>query len=369
MTPEYQHRSNSSWQVRMIQVFAVVLLIIVSFVGLTSVARRIASGISNESTATVAIEGGNEVVVVIPQGAPASVIASELVDAGVIANAGGFESAIQERGVADQLKAGNYVLVTGTEYDVLIDSLVAGPAPTDVYLVRIAEGLSIDEVLVSLSEQTGFAVADFEQVLTNGDVDSPYLPEEGPNGPNDLAKWEGLLAPDTYEFHTDAEPAAIAGRMADTLAQRVSDTDWSFVRAMGLEAYDGLIIASLIEKEAKLDDERPTIASVIVNRLESGIALQIDATIIYALGENRGEVTLADLEVDSPYNTYLYTGLPPTPIGGVRPTSLAAAAEPEETEFYYYVLVDSDGTHGFSETLEEHNRKKEEAKEAGVLTP
>ena len=369
MTPDYQQPRSPSWQVRMIQWFAVGLLIIVSFVGLTSVARRLASGISNESTATVAIEGGNEVPVEIPPGSPASVIAAELVDAGVIVNAGDFETAIRERGVADQLKAGSYVLVTGADYDALIDALVAGPTPTDVYLVRVVEGLTIEEVLISLSEQTGYAIADFERTLTNGDVDSPYLPDEGPNGPNDLAKWEGLLAPDTYEFRDDATPADIVGRMADTLAQRVSDTDWSALRALGLEAYDGLIIASLIEKEAKLDDERPTIASVIVNRLESGIALQIDATIIYALGVNRGEVTLADLEVDSPYNTYLYTGLPPTPIGGVRTASLAAAAEPEETDFYYYVLVDSDGTHGFSETLEEHNRKKEEAKEAGVLTP
>ncbi len=76
-----------------------------------------------------------------------------------------------------------------------------------------------------------------------------------------------------------------------------------------------------------------------------------------------------DLEVDSPYNTYRYPGLPPTPIGGVRLASIEAAAEPEETSYYYYVLIDSDGTHGFSETLEEHNRKKQEAKDAGVLTP
>ena len=108
---------------------------------------------------------------------------------------------------------------------------------------------------------------------------------------------------------------------------------------------------------------------MITNRLEDGIALQIDATIIYALGVNPGEVTIADLEIESPYNTYLYPGLPPTPIGGVRVASLEAAASPAETEYYYYVLIDSDGTHGFSETLEEHNAKKEAAKEAGVLTP
>jgi UPF0755 protein len=138
---------------------------------------------------------------------------------------------------------------------------------------------------------------------------------------------------------------------------------------LGLDPYDGLIIASLIEREAKLDEERPVIASVITNRLEAGMALQVDATIIYALGVNPGEVTTADLEVDSPYNTYLNPGLPPTPIGGVRVASIEAAAAPAETEYFYYVLVNSDGTHGFSRTLEEHNEKKEQAKEAGVLTP
>jgi UPF0755 protein len=217
--------------------------------------------------------------------------------------------------------------------------------------------------------QTPYSRIQLAETLTNGSVESPYLPTDVPEGHDDLVRWEGLLAPDTYEFRTNALPDEIIGKMVDTLAQRVSGTDWSMLEDMGLDAYDGLIIASMIEGEAKLDEERATIASVIVNRLDSGVALQIDATIIYALGDNPGEVTLADLEVDSPYNTYLYPGLPPTPIGGVRTASIAAAAQPEDTEYYYYVLIDTDGTHGFSETLEEHNLKKEEAKEAGVLTP
>lgn len=369
MTPDYQQPQDTSWQVRIIQVFVVAITVLLAFVGITSVARRVASGISNESAATVAVEAGVEVPVEIAPGSPASVIAANLVDAGVISDAGDFEAAIRQRGVADQLKAGAYVMMTGSEYDALIDSLVAGPEPSDVYLVRVIEGLSIADALDSIAEQTPYTEAQLAAALTGGDVESPYLPKEAPEGSDPLVKWEGLLAPDTYEFRTEATPAQILGKMADTLAQRISGTDWSFIEAMGLDAYDGLIIASLIEKEAKLEEERATIASVIVNRLESGIALQIDATIIYALGVNPGEVTLADLEVDSPYNTYLYTDLPPTPIAGVRSTSIAAAAAPEDTDYFYYVLVDNDGTHGFSETLEEHNLKKAEAKDAGVLTP
>jgi UPF0755 protein len=235
--------------------------------------------------------------------------------------------------------------------------------------VTVVEGLTIDAVLESLAEQTPYNAGQLAAPLLNGTVDSPYLPEEAPDGSNDLVRWEGLLAPDTYEFQTDTTPAEILKLMADTLAQRVSRQDWSVLVELGLDPYDGLIIASLIEREAKLDEERPVIASVITNRLEAGMALQVDATIIYALGVNPGEVTTADLEVDSPYNTYLNPGLPPTPIGGVRVASIEAAAAPAETEYFYYVLVNSDGTHGFSRTLEEHNEKKEQAKEAGVLTP
>ncbi len=108
-------------------------------------------------------------------------------------------------------------------------------------------------------------------------------------------------------------------------------------------------------------------ASAIYNRLEIGQRLQIDATVIYALGETPDRVLFEDLEIDSPYNTYLVSGLPPTPIAGVRTASLDAAAAPADTGFYYWVLVAGDGSLGFSETLEEHNAKIAQAREDGVL--
>ena len=166
---------------------------------------------------------------------------------------------------------------------------------------------------------------------------------------------------------SEATPDVILQRLADTLAARIASQDWGALADLGLTPYDGLVIASLIEKEAKLDDERPVISSVIYNRLVTNQRLQIDATIIYALGKNPGQLLLSDLEVDSPYNTYLNDGLPPTPISGVRVLSLEAASIPDQTEFFFYVLVDLDGTHGFSATQEEHNAKKEEARANGVI--
>jgi len=367
MTPEYPR--NTSWQLKIIQVFVVLIVIVLGFFMITKLAASLASGISNESTAVVTIQEGLEVEFTVASGSTAAQIAVDLADAGVISDAGRFESAVRSAGAGNQLKAGDYLLTSGTDYEDLVAIIVQGPEQVEVRDVTVIEGLTIGEILESLSEQTGYTITQLAAPLLNGSVDSPYLPEEAPEGMDELVKWEGLLAPDTYEFRIDASPADILGRMADTLASRVDRMNWSTLEGLELDPYDGLIIASLIEKEAKLDEERPTIASVIVNRLEMGIALQIDATIIYALGENRGEVLREDLEVESPYNTYLYPGLPPTPIGGVRVASIEAAAAPEDTDYFYYVLIDRDGTHGFSETLEEHNRKKEEAKDAGVLTP
>ena len=369
MTPEYQPPRDTSWQVRLIQLFVVAIVILLSFVLVTSIARSLASGISNESTGTVPIEEGLEIDVDVAAGSSAGAIAASLVEEGVIGDAAEFEAAVLSQGVADQLKAGEYVLVAGTDTDELIAILVEGPEPADLYRVTVIEGLGIEEILESLSVQTGYTLTQLEAPLTNGTVDSPYLPKEAPEGYDEIVRWEGLLAPDTYEFRRGAGPGEILGVMVDTLATRVSSMDWSALEAMGLDEYDGLIIASLIENEVKLDEERPVVSSVIVNRLEEGQALQIDATIIYALGVNPGEVTTADLRVDSPYNTYLHPDLPPTPIGGVRLASIDAAANPADTDFFYYVLISEDGTHGFSETLEEHNQKKAEAKEAGVLTP
>jgi UPF0755 protein len=122
------------------------------------------------------------------------------------------------------------------------------------------------------------------------------------------------------------------------------------------DLYELLILASLIERETRVDDERPLVAGVISNRLAQGLRLQIDATVVYALGGGpRDIVTLEDLEVDSPYNTYRVDGLPPTPISGVGTAAFQAAFAPADTPFLFYVLDPAcDGTHVFAETLEEH---------------
>jgi len=313
------------------------------------------------------VAAGAPVEFTVPAGATARAIGNLLEDAGLLADGGSFERFVTVGGVADELKAGDYSLVGGMGVEAIADLIVAGPPAVDVYRLTVIEGLRIEEMLESLADQSDHGVDDFTAPLLDGTVTSPFLPDELPEGTPPLTAWEGLLFPATYEFVIDATPAQIVQRLNEEMIARMRAVDWSELEAKGYTPYQGLIIASMIEKEAKLDEDRPLISSVIDNRLDIGMALQIDATVIYALGENPGRVLFEHLEIDSPWNTYRYPGLPPTPIGGVRAASLDAAAHPEQTDFLYYVLIDLEGRHGFSTSLEEHHAKVAQARADGVL--
>jgi len=226
----------------------------------------------------------------------------------------------------------------------------------------VIEGLRVEEILVSLAEDTGYEFADFEAALVGGAVSTSLteLPEDA-----SLADWEGLLFPDTYEFTKSVAPEAILQRMASTMEQRVNSVDWTAWEDLGYTTYQGIILASLIETEVLLDVERPVVSSVIHNRLEIGMKLDIDATVLYALGTR--DITQFDREVNSQYNTYLVAGLPPTPIASPGRASLEGAAAPDTTPFIFYVLADLEGRHAFSETIDEHNNNVQIARDEGVL--
>jgi UPF0755 protein len=307
------------------------------------------------------IVAGNEVTVEIPVGSTARTIGAELEAAGVV-GANDFEDAVSERGVAAELQAGTYTFITGTGVDVIIDALIAGPL-VETYWVTIPEGLRATEIVDLLAKDTPHDREALERALLGGVVTSSLVPDGG----TELVSWEGMLFPDTYEFAADAGPADILSLLASTMEQRVAALDWSDVEEAGLTVYDGIVIASLVEAEAAVDGDRPLISSVVENRLELGMQLQIDATVLYALDRRGGSVTLDDLEVDSPYNTYANTGLPPTPIGAPGRASLEAAAAPEQTDYLYYVLTSEDGTHSFTADYDEFLDLKQQAKDDGVI--
>ncbi|MEX1133567.1 MAG: endolytic transglycosylase MltG [Acidimicrobiia bacterium] len=348
---------------RMIAIGGVVVLSAVAVVGGASyLGRVVGSSISSDgSSDPVNVLPGQEVTVEIPSGSSAEDIAAILAAQGVVRSALEFEVAVRNSEAAVRLQAGAYELETLMDPAEVVAVLVVGPV-ADVYRVTVIEGLRVGEILTRLSEAAGVPYAEFEEALLSGDVSTSLRPM-----PAELtiADWEGLLFPDTYEFSQDAEPSSILQRLASTMEQRVDSIDWSIIEAAGYTPYQGLIIASLIETEVLLNDERPLVSSVIHNRLGLGMKLDIDATVLYALGTR--DISQFNNEVDSPYNTYLVAGLPPTPIASPGRSSLEAAASPETTAFLYYVLSDLEGHHAFAATIEEHNGNVDQARADGVL--
>lgn len=345
---------------------AIVVIVLIGFAiigGASYLGRQVGLAVGDQSGdgAPVNVEPGIEVTVEIPSGSTAKEIGAVLAANGVVKSALEFEVAVRNSEAASDLKAGTYALTTLMDPLEVVAILVVGPV-ADVYRLTVIEGLRTEEILASIAETSGIRYSELETALLSGDVSTSLV--ELPENPT-LADWEGLLFPDTYEFTRSASATAILQRLAATMEQRVNSVDWTAVEALGLTPYDGLIIASLIETEVLLDEERPTVSSVIHNRLGQGMKLDIDATVLYAVGSR--DIANFDREVDSPYNTYLVGGLPPTPIAAPGRASLEAAGNPEATEYIFYVLSDLEGHHAFAVTLDEHNANVAQARADGVL--
>lgn len=352
---------------RLSRVLLTVGLVVLSGVlvvgGARYLGRQVGAAIGSDevSESPVDVEPGQPVTIEIPPGSTGQDIGALLAAQGVVRSALEFEVAVRSVDAAARLQAGSYDMVTLMDPSEVVAMLVSGPGPA-VFRVTVIEGLRIEEILNSLAEDTGHTFSDFESALLDGDVSTSL--REMPSEP-ELTDWEGMLFPDTYEFSRSVGAEDILQRMASTMEQRVNSIDWSAWEELGYTVYEGIVVASLIETEVLLDEERPLVSSVIHNRLEIDMPLEIDATVLYALGTR--DISRFDRGVDSPHNTYQVTGLPPTPIAAPGRASLEAAAAPEETEFFYYVLSDLEGHHAFATTLEEHNENVAQARDDGVL--
>ncbi len=345
-------------------VFASIVLAGVVVVGGASfLGRTVAGALGEEETADgpVNVEPGIPVTVEVPVGSSGQDIGAILTANGVVRSALEFELAVRNVDAAQRLKAGSYEFVTLMDPAEVVAALVSGPVAS-VFRVTVVEGLRIEEMLSALAERTGYEFQDFADALLDGSVTTSLrqMPSE-----LTLTDWEGLLFPDTYEFARSSEPEAILQRMASTMEQRVNSIDWTAWEEKGYTKYQGLILASLIESEVRVAEERPIVSSVLHNRLATPMRLEIDATVLYALGTR--DVSRFDREVASPYNTYRNDGFPPTPISAPGRASLEAAAAPDQTAYLFYVLKDLDGSHAFAETFEQHQANIEQARRDGVL--
>ena len=307
---------------------------------------------------------------VVEPGTPARVIGGNLRKVGLISDDLLFEAYVRVNGLAARLEAGTFVLAPSMTMAEIVDALQHAEAAS--VAITIPEGWRLEQsgdyleaagVFVEHSEE-GDAYRDFTAGSDLAGLDPSRYPflQDRPAG----ASLEGYLFPDTYEIPAEGATAAdIVGRQLDGFAERVVPAYEAAVEEgkTDMDLFSVLTLASIVEREAVVAEERPAIAGVYLNRLSGGMRLEADPTVQYAMGYQpesdqwwKTPVYLEEYSsVDSPYNTYLYAGIPPGPIASPGLSSIQAVLEPEEHDYLYFVaLADDSGAHVFAQTFEEH---------------
>lgn len=295
----------------------------------------------------------------IPFGESPISIASRLESLGIILDAQAFIRYLKYSGLDTSLQAGQYSLspaVTAVD----IAHILQDATPSEITL-SILPGWRLEEIAATLPT-SGLEITPDEF------LSAAFAPDQVSQNPLDFpegSSLEGFLFPTSYRLPRDTTVDQLLRVLLDAFQSRISPKILAGLAAQGLDIHQAVTLASIVEREAILAEEMPTIASVFLNRLEIGMALEADSTVQYARGFNQDQNTwwtnplsFRDLQFDSPYNTYLYPGLPPGPIANPGTRALRAVAFPAQTPFYYFrATCDNSGRHTFSETFEEHLNK------------
>jgi len=306
--------------------------------------------------------GGNDVQaregpvrVEVVKGDTLSDVADKLEAAGIIKSAFVFKLQARYEGYGTEIQTGRYTFELGQDTDVIFHKLAAGKAVPTIS-VTVPEGLTLDETARAVAKDSGVPAARFEQAAHETDYDYAFLEHPG------IRTTEGYLYPAKYDFEKGVTAQQIVDRLLGQYLVETQDLDVAGAGdRLGLTEHQLVTVASLIEKEAASPQEKPMVASVIYNRLDRDMPLQIDATIQYALERPKENLSLRDLEVDSPYNTYENKGLPPGPICSPSRESLEAALNPEQTTYLYYVLNADGQSHFFTSDYQDFLRAKAKA--------
>ena len=294
---------------------------------------------------------GQPVTVKIAPQSTTSQIAALLEEEGLIRSAGYFKLYAKYTGADRSLKPGKY-LFKGTESLPEIISILQAGSP-DFFSFTIPEGYTLEQIINLLVSKGIATKEELLAVMKDPQIEFPYF-EELPEGPNRL---EGFLFPDTYTIEAETSARDIIQLMLDRFSEIYTDEYAARAKELDLTTLEVVTLASIIEREAKKQEDRPLVSAVFHNRLEKGMLLQSCATVQYALGEVKPVLYNTDLQTESPYNTYLHSGLPPGPIAAPGEASLKAALYPAEVSYLYFVAK-PDGSHVFSNTLKEHNEAK-----------
>ena len=288
----------------------------------------------------------------VPKGTSGSQVVDALHEQGIVRCGLVSKWLLRRSGLQDEFRAGTFDLTTNMTPDAAFAALTEAPEPVPTARLTIPEGYRLTQIADRVQETLGIPAKAFLKATEKKDLAlPPYLPADAPS-------IEGFLFPETYFIRTDATPESVVKRLLDQFGTEAESLPWENAKALGVTPYQVVTIASMIEKEAALDRERPIIAGVIYNRLKAGMNLGIDATLLYDDPTPDGQLSYSDLAYDSPYNTRVNPGLPPTPIASPGRASLEAALNPADTPYFYYVLCGEDGHHAFAKTAAGHEANR-----------
>lgn len=286
----------------------------------------------------------------IPMGTTPYAIAQLLADKELIRHPQVFYYYTRLKGISGNLKAGKYILDASWPMDQIAYALTRGGRGASV-TITIPEGFKLEQIAEKIANANLISQEEFLQAAAHEDFDYSFL-DEVPKGEKRL---EGFLFPDTYQVDVNATATDIINMMLKRFDEIYTDDYRQRAQELGLSTLEVVTMASIVEKEAKLDEERKIIAAVFYNRLREKWRLESCATVQYLLDEPREVLLYQDLKIDSPYNTYKYYGLPPGPIASPGKASLEAALYPADVDYMFF-RAKPDGSHIFSRTLEEHDK-------------
>ncbi|MCC8097645.1 MAG: endolytic transglycosylase MltG [Eubacterium sp.] len=295
-------------------------------------------------------------VIEIPEGASLKVISETLYEAGIIESPFFFRWKCNVEGISYNFNYGTFTVSSYMTFDELTECLMSVAEEGDYHRITVIEGDSIYDIAENVASFGVCTEEEFYEVCDSGEFDYEFIADI-PERENRL---EGYLFPDTYFIGYDMDAWDVVNMMLSNFNEKVYEGIYkSAITDYSLD--DIVIIASIIEKEIKYDDERRIAASVIYNRLNSGMKLQMDATVLYALNEHKERVMEADTQVESEYNTYYVEGLPIGPIGNAGLNSFDGALNPADTDYIYYVLQNTEtGQHYFTADYDDFLRAKEQ---------
>ena len=297
-------------------------------------------------TSAESVEEERSIHVKIREGLSTAEIAERLAEKGIIDSSLKFRFVARLRGYDDKLRPGSYTFAPNMSDDEVFAKLLTGEKRLVQFTVP--EGFGVKEIANRLYS---LDLVDKEEFLKAATDFAPY--EYMRKHKNVFYASEGFLFPDTYTVENDVEIEEILSLMANTFDEKLTVAMRAQAAKMDLSIYDLITLASLVEREVRFPEDRPIVAQVLLKRLRLNMPLQTDATLQYLMDTPKEEVSIADTQIDSPYNTYQHAGLPPGPIANPGMASIEAVLHPAETDYLYFV-ADRSGHNHYAYTYEEH---------------